>query len=125
MPVFLSCHGLYEEHVFQCREDVHEARLLSPLHENGLDPVFFPKLFPFSDKLDFEAMLLRYRLGIGPDAVPERLSKPGIIEDADALEMQKRRHAGCITETQQCALNDALVKTGEHSTDFIVVSFRQ
>jgi len=95
------------------------------LVENFLDPVFFPILFQFADKLDVEAMLLGYRLGIGPDAVPERLSKPGIIEDADALEMQKRRHVGCITESRQCALNDDPVKTGEHSTDFVVVSFQQ
>jgi len=70
-------------------------------------------------------MLLGSRLGISPDAIPERFSKLGIIEDADALEMQKRRHPSGKTESWQRALDDNPVKTREYSTDFVVVSFQQ
>jgi hypothetical protein len=95
------------------------------LLENGMDPVLFPKLFQFADELDRKAMLLGDRLGMGPDTIPERFSKLGIIEDADPLKMQKRRHPSGITESWQRALDDDTVETGKHSTNFIVISFQQ
>jgi hypothetical protein len=117
--------GLIRGARFHGRENMDEPGMPPALVENGLEAIFFPELFQFADKLDLKAMLLGDRLRMGPDPISEGISKPGIIEDADAPQVQEGGHPGGITEPWQRALDDDTVETGPHSTNLCRVAVKQ
>jgi len=88
-------------------------RLRQVVKEVPSGPSYHPELFQFADKLDGKAMLFRDGFSMSSDAVTEKLSKLGIIEDADALKVRGGGHAGGITEPRKRDLEDDPIKTGE------------
>ncbi len=104
---------------------VDQNSVLSPLSQDLFDPIFFPKALHLFDELDGNPILGCDRFGIGPDLIAQRFCPAGIIKDADALDLQIRRHPSRVAESGQGSLNDHTVVTGKNTRNFVFITRHQ
>ena len=118
LPSFLVVPRLVGGTRFHGREDAHQAGVVPPLRKNFLDPIFFAEIL-FTNEHDFQAVLGGESFGILSQGVAQRLSKAGIIKNADLPSLQVGGHALGLTEPRQGSLDQEAVVAGKHAHDFV------
>src|SRR5215469_4184728 len=98
--------------------------MIAALGENFLDPIFLAKV-AFAQELDVDPVFRRQPLGILPQAVAERLSKPRVVENPDLPRMQIRGHALGKADPWQRAKQQDPIPARKRSRDPGCVTFRQ
>ena len=72
---------------FHGGENANQARLLPASRHDVFYAILFPKV-SFADKLDFDARLRRYSLGVLPNPIPERLVELRILRGFSTVRKQ-------------------------------------
>jgi len=80
---------------FHRRQDVNEAGVVTAPSEDLLDARLFAQA-ALAHELDLDAGLLGELLGVAPHLLAQRLGKTRVVEDADAVRVQVRGHAGGV-----------------------------
>jgi hypothetical protein len=111
MPWFIGGAG------FHRRVDVYQSWMSSALFDNVADPVFFSEIL-FSDKFDFQAVIMGDFFGIGTYFFPKWFCPLSEVKYANVLCGQKSTHPLRIADTRYCTCKYDSVKTGDDSLDF-------
>ena len=118
VPGFIAVAG------FHRRDDMHQARMVATPCEYLGDDVLLADV-ALGDVFDRDACSAGQLGSAGADAIPERFGKPRIVEDADALCPEKRRHTLCVADPRQCAGDNDPVITREHAGKALAIAVRQ
>jgi hypothetical protein len=100
-----------------------EAGMLTPLSDNGLDPVFFTKGFVAPDELNLDASLDGELLSMISQLIAQGLCPSGVIEEPDLVVTEVARHGARVTDIGKGSCNDDTIEAGKYTSDFILVAF--
>ena len=101
------------------RDDVHQPRMIPAPLEHPRYHLLLANVF------DLNARRGRQLPGTGADRIPQWLSKPGVIENADAPRLEKCRHSLCVICSRQGARHHQPAVTGEHPVQPTLVPLNQ
>jgi len=80
MAFFLVVPGTIGGAGFHGREDMDQAGMITPLSDDGLDPVFFTKGLVAADELNLDTGLDGKLLSMVSQLIAQRLCPAGVIE---------------------------------------------
>ena len=123
MAFFLVVPGAIGSAGFHGREDMDQAGMITPLSDDGLDPVFFTKGFVAPNELNLDAGLNGKLLSVVSQLIAQRLCPSGVIEQLDLVVTEVTRHGARITDIGKGSGNDNTIEAGKYASDFILVAF--
>ena len=118
MPGFERRTGL------QGGEDMDQSRMIATLGDDLLQTFFLTEIL-LSDKFDLQTIVPSQTLRLETDFFPQRLSKLGIIENANALRSQVATHRFGITDIGKRAGDDYPIEAREDASNLTGISFYQ
>jgi hypothetical protein len=104
---------------FHRRKHMNQPGMLTAGQQNLTNPSLLAKVV-FPDELDLKAGLGGQPPGVFPDLVAQRFGPFGIVENPDAVGIEKPCHALGKANAGNRAGDDNPVPTGEHSCDFVL-----
>ena len=97
--------------------------MITPLSDDGLDPVFFTKGFVAPDELNLNAGLDGKLLSMVSQLIAQWLCPTGVIEQPDLVVTEVTCHGARVTDIGKGAGDDDTIKAGKYASDFILVAF--
>jgi len=116
--------GLITGAWFHGREYVHKSGIRTALGNNLLNALFLAKVL-FADEVYGKSVLGGNRFCVLSYLFPQRQCPLGIVENTDALLLQKQCHSVCITNAGDGTGQNDTVKTGNDALNFVMVSFNK
>jgi hypothetical protein len=116
--------GLERTTGLQGGEDMDQSRMVATLLDDFLDAPFLTEIL-LSDKFDLQTMVPSQTLRLETDFIPQRFSKLGIIENANALGSQMATHRIGITDIGKRAGDHYPVEAREDASNLTGISFCQ
>ena len=107
------------------RENVDQARLITPLLEDGANAVFLAEGPDRANELDLQAVLPGDPFRVLSDLLSQRLGKAGVVEETDSVPTQVVGHALRKADAHERARDDDATKAGEDTGDPAGVAFSQ
>jgi hypothetical protein len=115
--------GLEGRARFHGREDVHQARLIPPLGDEGLDAFLLPELVDARDELDRQPVRVCHLLGMGPEFVAVGFRPARVVEQAGPVARQVPGHGVGMADVGQRTGDHHAVKAGQGAADLVDVLF--
>ena len=119
MPWLVSITALHG------RENVNQAFCFPGFSDDLLDAVIFAECMEFSDKLNFNPILLSNLFCILTNLLRKGLRETGIIKNTDTVELHICGHCISMAPVRDISLDDHAVITGNDAVNFIDVFIRK
>lgn len=77
------------------------------------------------DMLNADTCRVTHLVRTEPDAIPQRFGKMRVVENADAMRVQKACHPARVARSWQCASQNDSVVARQHTMQIRRIAFRQ
>ncbi|MDE0523982.1 MAG: hypothetical protein OXH79_18705 [Boseongicola sp.] len=104
------------------RKDVHEARRVTALLEDPLDPILLAKGLEPADELDLDTGLCSNLHGVVTDLLAHRLGPARVVRQPNLVDAQLALHRPGMADVRQRACQNNPVKTRNHPGDISLVT---
>ncbi len=106
------------------RDDVHQPGCIATRLQHACHQIFLADV-ALVDVLDLDAGGSADLLRAHTDAFAQRFGEPGVVEYANAVGVQKTRHARCVARAGQRARDQDSVKARQHAVQIRRVTLNQ
>ena len=125
MTIVLVVPGAIGGAEFHDREDMDQARMITPLSDDGLDSLFFTKGFVAMDELNLDAGFDSKLLSMVSQVIAQRLCPSGVIVQPDLVVTEVTRHGARTTDIGKGSDNYDTIEAEKYASDFILVAFNE